>query len=93
VPSPPNLEIVKKLLIVLGNVLGVYLFVRALAEPFVVNMSNPSTYHLDWGGPSLAGVLAVHCGPGLLYAAGVAWWLVGRRDRDTRRVARSRVRS
>jgi hypothetical protein len=82
---------VKKLLIVLGNLLGVYLFVRALAEPFVITMSDPSTYHLDWGGPSLAGVLAVHCGAGLLYAAGVAWWLVGRRDRVTRRASRGRA--
>lgn len=89
----PNLEIVKKLLIVVGHVLGVYLFVRAIAEPFVISMSDPSTYHLDWGGPSLAGVLAVHCGPGLLYAAGVAWWLVGRRNRVTPGPAGTRARS
>ena len=83
----------KKLLIVLGNLLGVYLFVRALVEPFVINMSDPSAYRLDWGGPSLAGVLAVHCGPGLLYAAFVAWWLIRRRDRAARIRARSQTQS
>jgi hypothetical protein len=68
----------KKVATVLAAVLGVYLIGRAIVEPFVVNLSDPSTYRLDWGGPSLAGVLIVHCGPGVLSALGFAWY-AGRR--------------
>jgi hypothetical protein len=57
-----------------------YLVARALAEPFVIDVTDPGTYRDDWGGPSLAGVLLVHCGPGLL-AAAWATWMVRRRDR------------
>lgn len=53
---------------VLGVSLGVYLIGRAIVEPFVIDMSDRATYRDDWGGPSLAGVLAVHCGPGLVAA-------------------------
>lgn len=48
--------------------LGVYLIVRAAAEPFVI-AANPSRYADDWGGPSLAGVLAVHMLPGVVSLA------------------------
>jgi len=54
--------------IVLLWILGVYLVVRAAIEPFVIDMSDPATYRRDWGGPHLAGVLAVHCGPGVVAA-------------------------
>ncbi|MFC7304426.1 hypothetical protein ACFQVC_09410 [Streptomyces monticola] len=63
----------RRILVALGLVVGTYLIVRAIAEPFVIDMGDPSTYRDDWGGPSLVGVLAVHCGPGL-----VAAWLMGR---------------
>ena len=43
---------------------GLYLVVRAMAEPFTIDMTDPATYQDDWGGPSLLGVLAIHCGPG-----------------------------
>lgn len=66
----------RKLLLIPGAILGIYLIGRAIVEPFVINASDPSTYHNDWGGPNLAGVLAVHSGPGLLIAAGAVWWLV-----------------
>ncbi len=66
----------RKLLLGLAVIAGIYLVGRALVEPFVINASDPSTYRNDWGGPSLAGVLAVHCGPGLLIAAGAVWSLV-----------------
>lgn len=46
--------------------LGVYLVGRAAVEPFVVDASDPSSYAADWGGPSLAGVLAVHMLPGVV---------------------------
>jgi hypothetical protein len=58
----------KRVLTVLGVVLGVYLIVRAVAEPFVIDVTDPATYRDDWGGPTLAGVLLVHCGPGVLAA-------------------------
>lgn len=57
-----------RLVTVVGFVVGTYLVVRALAEPFVIDVGDPATYHEDWGGPSLAGVLAVHCLPGVVAA-------------------------
>jgi hypothetical protein len=56
----------RKVFWVLGAVLGVFLIGRAIAEPFTIDFGDPATYRNDWGGPSLAGVLAVHVGPGLL---------------------------
>lgn len=53
-------------------VVGLYLVGRALSEPFHIDGGNPSTYAADWGGPSLAGVLAVHCVPGVLAGAWLA---------------------
>lgn len=61
------------------TVLGLYLVGRAIAEPFVIDMGDPATYRDDWGGPSLAGVLAVHCGPGLIAAAVMTVALIRRR--------------
>ncbi|MEU6204225.1 hypothetical protein ABZ814_11625 [Micromonospora musae] len=68
---------------VLGLVLGLYLVVRAIAEPFVIDMGDPATYRHDWGGPSLAGVLLVHCGPGVVAAVVIAVVLL-RRGRSGR---------
>ena len=56
----------RKLLWVLGLLLGVFLIWRAIVEPFTIDFGDPATYRNDWGGPSLPGVLAVHMGPGLL---------------------------
>jgi hypothetical protein len=42
-------------------------------------MADPSTYRNDWGGPSLLGVLLVHCGPGLVAAVGIVMVLIRRR--------------
>jgi hypothetical protein len=50
----------------LGWLLGAYLVVRAIAELFVIDLSDPATYRSDWGGPSLIGVLAARMLPGLL---------------------------
>ena len=67
-------------LAVVGSVLAVYLVGRGVAELILINYGDPASYAKDWGGPSLAGVLAVHSGPGLVIAAGGAWWwLRGRR--------------
>lgn len=51
---------------VIGGLVGFYLIARAIAEPFLIDMSDPATYRDDWGGPSLIGVLLVHCLPGIL---------------------------
>jgi hypothetical protein len=72
---------VKKLGYVAAWIVGVYLIVRAAAEPFVIDMSDPATYARDWGGPSLAGVLLVHVGPGIVAAALMAVAVVRRRRR------------
>lgn len=62
-----------------AGLLGVYLVLRGIAEFFIVNYADPASYRLDWGGPSLAGVLAVHSGPGIAILLGVPWYLVRRR--------------
>jgi hypothetical protein len=67
-------------LFVIGSVLAVYLVGRGVAELILIRYGDPASYAKDWGGPSLAGVLAVHSGPGLvIVAAGTWWWLRGRR--------------
>jgi NCAIR mutase (PurE)-related protein len=53
----------------IGIVLGLFFLVRAIVELVVIDFSDPATYRDDWGGPSLVGVLLVHCGPGLLVVA------------------------
>jgi hypothetical protein len=70
----------KRAAIGVGLVLGLYLIVRAVAEPFVIDMSDPATYQDDWGGPSLFGVLLVHCGPGVVAAVAIAVALMRRRS-------------
>ena len=69
----------KKVVMGLGVVVALFLVLRALAQPFVIDMSDPATYRNDWGGPSLAGVFAVHCGPGILAAVLLVRALVRRR--------------
>jgi len=59
----------KKVLAGIGIVFGIYAIARAAVEPFVIDVTDPATYQNDWGGPGLAGVLAVHCGPGVLALA------------------------
>ena len=45
----------RKALLVVGTVLGLYLIMRAIAEPFVIDVGDPASYRNDWSGPSLAG--------------------------------------
>jgi len=78
----------RKVATIAGFVVGLYLVVRALAEPFVIDMTDPSTYRDDWGGPSLLGVLAVHCGPGLIAAAAMTRAVIRRRARTRPTVER-----
>ena len=70
-------------LFAIGAVLAVYLVGRGVAELFLIHYGDPASYAKDWGGPSLAGVLAVHSGPGLaIIAAGAWWWVRGRGARS-----------
>jgi uncharacterized membrane protein len=80
--------VVKRVGVVLAFVLGAFLIVRAVVEPFVVDMSDPATYRHDWGGPSLFGVLLVHCGPGVIAAVLFAVLFVNRRSRGHSRLER-----
>lgn len=53
----------------IGLLVALYLVVRGIAEPFVIDLSNPESYRNDWGGPSLIGVLVVHSGPAMVILA------------------------
>jgi hypothetical protein len=64
--------------LVAGTGLGLFLVARGIAEFFILTYSDPASYARSWGGPSLAGVIAVHSGPGLLVVIGVGWWLARR---------------
>jgi hypothetical protein len=60
---------------------GGFLVARAVVEVISVDPGRPATYRDDWGGPTYAGVLLVHAGPGLLVLGTVAlllWWRRGR---------------
>jgi hypothetical protein len=72
----------RRVVLIVGLVLAGFLIVRALVELITIHYADPSSYEHDWGGPSLAGVLLVHCLPGLL--AAVAVLLVVRRRRRRR---------
>jgi len=66
-------------------IIGLYFVARAIAEPFVIDLNDPATYQNDWGGPSLTGVLLVHCGLGVVAAALMAWRLMRRSSVRLRR--------
>jgi len=59
----------KKTGTVLLWIIGIFLVLRAAVEPFAIDLHDPAAYHLDWGGPHLAGVLAIHMGPGIIALA------------------------
>ena len=61
--------------VALGAVLAVYLAGRGIAEFFTVHYDDPASYRNDWGGPSLAGVFAVHSGAAVAILAGTAYHL------------------
>jgi hypothetical protein len=64
---------VKRIALVAAMVVGLYLTGRAVAEIVLIHWGDPASYRNDWGGPSLAGVLAVHCLPGLILPGYLAW--------------------
>jgi hypothetical protein len=65
--------------------LALYLVARGVAEFFTVNYGDPASYAGDWGGPSLAGVFAVHTGPAVAIVAASAVFLIRRRRSRPRR--------
>lgn len=75
----------RRALRILGGALlllvGLFLVARAVAELVTVDPGLPATYRDDWGGPTYAGVLLVHAGPGLLVLGLVALLLWRRRGR------------
>ncbi len=54
--------------------LAAFLVGRGVAEFFIVHYGDPASYRNAWGGPSLAGVFAVHSGPAvaILLGAGLS---------------------
>ena len=71
----------RKVVLVAGLVLATFLIVRAIVEVITFPYSDPSSYQHDWGGPSMVGVLLVHCLPGVLAAAAAIF--VVRRSRGS----------
>ncbi len=72
----------RKALLIVGAIVAAFLIVRAVVEVLTIDYGDPSSYEHDWGGPSLIGVLLVHCLPGLLAAIAVV--VVYRRSRRTK---------
>ncbi len=61
-----------------GGVLAAFLVGRGVAEFFIVHYGDPASYRNAWGGPSLAGVFAVHSGPAVAILLGAGAYLVRR---------------
>jgi hypothetical protein len=61
----------KKLLrptyLALGAIIAIYLILRGIAEFWVINYSNPASYRLSWGGPSLIRCFCSSFGTGIDY--------------------------
>jgi hypothetical protein len=81
----PSVGGMKKVLAIFGLLLGVFLMARAVSWPFQIDPGDPASYANDWGGPSLLGVAAVHCGPGIVAAAILTALIVRSRRRAVSR--------
>ena len=53
----------------LAGFLALFLVGRGVAEFFIIHYNDPASYANSWGGPSLAGVFAVHSGPAVAIVA------------------------
>lgn len=73
----------RKALLIVGAIVAAFLIVRAIVEVLTIDYGDPSSYEHDWGGPSLIGVLLVHCLPGLLAAIAVVVYRRSRRTKET----------
>jgi hypothetical protein len=67
----------------LAGLLALFLVGRGVAEFFIIHYSDPASYANSWGGPSLAGVFAVHSGPAVVIVTAAAVY-VRRRLRGRR---------
>ena len=72
-----------------GGVLAAFLVGRGVAEFLIVHYGDPASYRNAWGGPTLAGVFAVHSGPAVAILLGAGAYLI-RRHR-TRRAPSGRL--
>ena len=63
----------KVLGITLAYVVGAFFVVRAIVEIVTIDYGDKTSYENDWGGPSLVGVLAVHCLPGVVSLFLMVW--------------------
>jgi hypothetical protein len=61
--------------IVVAYIAGAYFVVRAVVEFATIDYGDAASYRDDWGGPSLVGVLAVHCLPGVIALVAMIWGL------------------
>ena len=67
--------------IVFAYIVGAFFVVRAVIEVVTVDSGHAVSYEKDWGGPSLLGVLAVHCLPGAVALALMVWGALRLRQR------------
>ena len=63
----------RKVVVVFAYLVGTYFVGRAIVELVTIDYRDASSYEDDWGGPSLIGVLAVHCLPGVIAIASMIW--------------------
>ena len=63
----------RKVVVVFAYLVGTYFVGRAIVELVTIDDRDASSYEDDWGGPSLIGVLAVHCLPGVIAIALMIW--------------------
>jgi hypothetical protein len=70
----------RRIALALGVIVGIFFIVRAVVELLTIDYSDPTSYADDWGGPSIAGVLLVHCGLGLIGAFWIGVFLWRRRS-------------
>ena len=68
----------RKTVIAVGLAFGLFFIVRAIAEPFAIDMSEPATYRDDWADPACSASSC--CGPGVLAAVGIATVLIRHRS-------------
>jgi hypothetical protein len=65
--------------IVVAYLVGAYLVVRAVVELVTIDYGDAASYRQDWGGPTLSGVLAAHCVPGVAALVAMVWGVRRRR--------------
>ncbi len=61
---------------IVAGLVALYAVGRGIAEFWALNYSDPASYAHSWGGSSLAGVFAVHSGPGFVIVIVASWWPV-----------------